>query len=107
VNRRLVCKSVAAVLSVLLLAGCQSRTAPPITESFLRAGIRQNANARTLTEGRRVFLNRCIQCHALPKVAKYDPPRLKAILAIMSGRASLSPKQHDAVVKYLLTVRSQ
>lgn len=92
---------------MVLLGGCQSWTAPPITESFLRAGVRQNADASTLTEGRRVYLNRCVQCHALPRVAKYDPPRLKAILAIMSDRASLSPEQHDAVLKYLLTVRSQ
>ena len=106
-NRRLVYGSVAVALEVILLGGCQSRTAPPITASFLKAGARQKADARTLTEGRRVYVNRCVQCHALPMVAKYDPPRLKAILAIMSGRASLSPEQHDAVQKYLLTVRSQ
>ena len=96
-----------ALLGVVLLGGCQSRTAPPITDSFLRAGVRQKADAQTLTLGRRVYVNRCIQCHALPQVAKYDPPRLKAIVAIMSKRASLSPEQHDAVLKYLLTVRSQ
>lgn len=106
-NRRLVYVSFTVALGASLLAGCQSRTAPPITASFLRAGARQNADARTLTEGRRVYLNRCIQCHALPDVAKYNPPRLKAIVAVMSGRASLSPEQRDAVLKYLLTVRSQ
>ena len=106
-NLRLIGGSVAAILGAVLVGSCQSGTAPPITESFLRAGVRHNANSRTLTQGRAVYVNRCVQCHALPNVAKYDPPRLKAILRIMAGRASLSPEQHDAVLKYLLTARSQ
>ncbi|HKP93405.1 MAG TPA: hypothetical protein VJS88_05870 [Chthoniobacterales bacterium] len=93
----------------LFLGGCEttSTSAPPITASFLRAGIRQHADAATLTEGRRLYLNRCIQCHALPAVAEYDPAGLKAVVAKMSGRANLTEAQHEAVLKYLLTVRSQ
>jgi mono/diheme cytochrome c family protein len=108
-KRRLFYRSIAAAVAIVL-GGCQSdlsSTAPPITAAFVQTGIRQKANAATLTEGRRVYLNRCIQCHALPHVAKYDPERLKRILAVMSKRASLTPEQHDAVLKYLLTVRSQ
>ena len=95
--------------TALFLAGCETTppAAPPISASFLRAGIRQHADATTLTEGRRLFLNRCIQCHALPSAADYDPPRLRAIVASMSGRANLTDAQHEAVLKYLLTVRSQ
>jgi mono/diheme cytochrome c family protein len=105
----LLCASIAALVAIVL-AGCQSdlsSTAPAITTAFVQAGARQNADAPTLTEGRRVYLNRCIQCHALPHVAKYDPVRLKRIVAVMSERASLTPEQHDAVLKYLLTARSQ
>jgi mono/diheme cytochrome c family protein len=92
----------------LFLSGCESSpaVAPPITASFLRAGVRQHADGPTLTEGRRLYLNRCIQCHALPQVAKYDPERLTVIVAKMAGRANLSEEQHDAVLKYLLTMRS-
>ena len=106
---RLFCGSIAIGLAALF-AGCQSNLsscAPPITASFIRAGVREKSDARTLTQGRAVFLNRCIQCHALPEVSKYDPPRLTAIVAKMSGRANMNPEQHDAVLKYLLTVRSQ
>jgi mono/diheme cytochrome c family protein len=109
-NRRLVCAYLGAVLALALLGACQanlSSAAPAVTASFLRAGARQGADSQTLTEGRRVYVNRCIQCHALPHVSKYDAPRLKAILAIMSRRASLTAEQHEAVLKYLLTVRSQ
>lgn len=108
-KRQLLCRAITAGLAFVLV-GCQSdlsSTAPPVTAAFVQAGIRQHADATTLTEGRRVYLNRCIQCHALPHVARYDPPRLTRILAVMSARASLTPEQHDAVLKYLLTARSQ
>jgi len=42
-----------------------------------------------------------------PRVARFDPPRLTAIVGKMSGRANMSPAQHEAVLKYLLTVRAQ
>ncbi len=92
----------------LLLEGCESgsSSAPPITAPLVRAGIRQNAEARRLTEGRLVFLSRCIECHALPQIEKYTPDRLREIVATMSGRASLSADEHDAALKYLLTIRS-
>jgi mono/diheme cytochrome c family protein len=108
-NRRAICGCAALVLCAFLLGSCEtgSPSAPPITAAFVRAGARENADARTLAQGRSLLLNRCIQCHALPEVSKYDPPRLTAIVAKMSGRANMNPEQHDAVLKYLLTVRSQ
>ena len=100
--------SIALVLAAALLAGCQSNLvlAPPLGPAFIRAGVRENADERTLSQGRILFLNRCIQCHALPEVARFDAPRLTAIVAKMSGRANLSVEQHEAVLKYLLTARS-
>ncbi|MFL6588900.1 MAG: c-type cytochrome [Chthoniobacterales bacterium] len=108
-NARLVIGFALLAASVLLLDGCESTPAiaPPVTASFLRAGLRQHADGPTLAEGRRLYLNRCIQCHALPHVTKYDPERLTAIVAKMAGRANLSEQQHDAVLKYLLTTRAQ
>lgn len=103
------CGCALLALCALLLGGCESTllSAPPITASFIRAGVRENADAPTLAQGRSLFLNRCLQCHALPEVSRFDPPRLTAIVAKMSGRANMNPEQHDAVLKYLLTVRSQ
>ena len=104
-----ICGGAALAVCALLLGGCETTlsSAPPITASFIRAGRRQDADARILVQGRSLFLNRCIQCHALPEVSRFDPPRLTAIVAKMSGRANLNPEQHDAVLKYLLTVGSQ
>jgi mono/diheme cytochrome c family protein len=72
----------------------------------VRAGVRQKADAPTLAAGRSVYLHRCIQCHALPDVSRFSPPRLTAVVANMSHRANLNPEQHEAVLKYLLTIRS-
>jgi len=92
----------------LLLAGCESipSNAPPISAALLRAGTREHASGEVLAEGRSLFLNRCIQCHALPEIHQYSAERLREVLGTMSGRANLSASQHDAVLKYLLTVRS-
>lgn len=95
-------------LFALSLAGCETTVtnAPPITAPLLRAGVRQHADPRALTEGRSILLNRCIQCHAPPEVAKFSPDRLRRIVATMSDRAHLGPAEQEAVLKYLLTVRS-
>ena len=43
---------------------------------------------------------------ALPDVRYYSAPRLTAIVEKMSRKAQMTPEQHDAVLKYLLTIRS-
>jgi mono/diheme cytochrome c family protein len=104
-----VCASIVLGFGAALWAGCQSNLslAPSVSPAFIRAGARENADERTLAQGRTLFLNRCIQCHALPEVARFDASELTTIVAKMSGRANLSPKQHEAVLKYLLTARAR
>ena len=99
---------IALASCALLLNSCASTpsSAPPITASLIRAGVREKADAPTLAAGRSLFLNRCIQCHALPAVSGFSPPRLTSIVAEMSGRANLNREQHEALLKYLLTIRS-
>ena len=95
-------------LCAIVLAGCETTAtnAPPITASLVRAAVRQQADAQVLAEGRSTFVNRCNQCHALPKVGKLSPARLRRVIASMSNRACLGPAEKDALVKYLFTVRS-
>jgi mono/diheme cytochrome c family protein len=89
----------------VVLSSCETnlKSAPPVTAALARG----KTNESTLAEGRKVFLNRCINCHALPDLARYDSARIPRIVGWMSGRAHLSPEQHDALVKYLLAVKSQ
>lgn len=100
----------ASLLTVaLFLVSCEAplKNAPPVTVAFVQAGRHQKADERTLAEGRKVFLNRCIPCHALPDVARYDSSRIPRFVHWMSGRARLTSDQQDALTKYLLTVKSQ
>lgn len=100
----------ACLLSVaVLLTSCESylKSAPQVTVAFVEAGRRQKTDEQTLLEGRKVFLNRCILCHALPEVSRYPSARIPGIVGWMSGRAKLTPEQKDALIRYLLTVKSQ
>ena len=66
----------------------------------------QQLEDSVLTAGRSLYLNNCNRCHALPDVRYYSAPRLTAIVAKMSRKAQMTPEQHDAVLKYLQTVRA-
>ena len=106
-NRFLV--AITAPVCAVILAGCETslKSVPPVTAAFVRAGREEIADARTLEAGRKVFLNRCIACHALPDVTRQDSARIPRVVGWMSSRARLTPEQHEALVKYLLTVRAQ
>jgi mono/diheme cytochrome c family protein len=66
----------------------------------------QQLEDTALIAGRTVYFNNCNRCHALPDVRYYSEPRLTAIVDKMSRKAQLSTDQHDAVMKYLQTVRA-
>ena len=66
----------------------------------------QQLEDTVLTAGRTVYLNNCNRCHVLPDVRYYSAPRLTAIIDKMSRKAQLTAEQHDAVLKYLQTVRA-
>jgi mono/diheme cytochrome c family protein len=65
----------------------------------------QQLEDSVVTTGRSLYLNNCNRCHVLPDVRPYSAPRLTAIIDKMSRKAQMTPEQHDAVLKYLLTVR--
>lgn len=92
----------------LILVSCETtvNSAPPVTAAFVRAGVREKADARTLEEGRNVFLNRCIACHALPDVRHYDSDRIPRVVGSMAPRANLNSEQTHALLKYLVTVKA-
>jgi len=99
-------KRVAGAVSLLLLAafqGCEttSSTAPAVTPAM--AG--KTNSVQQLTEGRQLFVSRCIDCHSLPPIAKYSAQQWPALVDKMSGRAHLKPNQRDAVVAYLLAAK--
>jgi mono/diheme cytochrome c family protein len=79
-------------------SGSTSFSAPPVTP--------EKPADDPHSAGRSLYLNSCNRCHALPDVRSYSAPRLTAIVAKMSRKAKMTPEQHDAVLNYLLTLRS-
>jgi len=78
-----------------------------MTHEVVRAGERAHVDERTLREGRSLFVSRCIECHTLPVVSRYDPVAWPWLVDNMAHRASLKPAEREALVAYLLAVRAQ
>jgi mono/diheme cytochrome c family protein len=105
-------QSVCVALFIWLFWGCQSDSytpPPPVTSQMLAASIRKqsHANVAVLREGRTLFVRRCIECHTLPAVRHYRTDEWPGIVSSMSHRASLKPAEREAIVAYILAVRSQ
>jgi hypothetical protein len=92
-----------------LVVGCEStRFAPPVvTSKMATAGKGSQVNVATLEEGRQLFVHRCIECHTLPVVQRYDAVAWPWLINDMSARANLRPAEREALVAYILAVRAQ
>jgi hypothetical protein len=105
-------QSLFVVLFIGLFCGCQSDSygpPPPVTAQMLPASVMKesHANLAMLREGRRLFVHRCIECHTLPPVWHYRTDEWPGIVSSMAHRASLKPAEREAIVAYILAVRSQ
>jgi mono/diheme cytochrome c family protein len=97
-----------ALICIFGSFGCQSSVSPaPMTHEVVRAGARAHVDEGTLREGRTLFVSRCIECHTLPLVSRYDAVAWPWLVDDMAHRASLKPADRDAVVAYILAVRAQ
>ena len=56
----------------------------------------------TLAAGRKVFVSRCIECHALPEIAAHPATAWPGLVQRMAKRADLTPTEHDALLAYIL-----
>jgi hypothetical protein len=91
------------LLSMLLsFSGCETTKPPAVTEAMARGG----ASQERLTEGRALFVSRCIDCHSLPPITKYSAEEWPGLVGKMSGRAHLSADQKESVIAYILAARS-
>jgi hypothetical protein len=105
-------QSVCVALFIWLFWGCQSDSytpPPPVTSQMVAASVKEKAyaNLAILGEGRTLFVHRCIECHTLPPPWRYRTDEWPGIVSSMSHRASLKPAEREAIVAYILAVRSQ
>jgi hypothetical protein len=94
------------VVLACLLASCESTNyVPPVTPQMATVKGR-HLDVATLREGRTLLVHRCIECHTLPPLWHYSVEDWPNIVNSMSHRASLKPAERDAIVSYILAVRS-
>lgn len=98
---------VGVAFCILAHAGCESGSYAPMTPAVVRAGARAHVDETVLREGRTLFVSRCIECHTLPIVHRYDAAAWPWLVDDMSARAGLKRSERDAVVAYILAVRAQ
>jgi len=90
-----------------LLVSCESiNYVPPVTSQMTTAKKGQHVDLAMLREGRTLFVHRCIECHTLPVLWRYSTEDWPGIVDSMSHRASLKPAEREAIVAYVLAVRS-
>ena len=89
------------------LLACQlTNYVPPVTPQMVAATSGRRVDVATLREGRRLLVHRCIECHTLPSLWQYAVEEWPNVVNGMSHRASLKPAERDAIVAYILAVRS-
>jgi len=101
-------KTLGLLVVVACLAGCESLNyVPPATPQMAAATKGRPVNAALLQKGRTLLVHRCIECHTLPPLWHYKTEDWPEIVNSMAPRASLKPADRDAIVAYILAVRSQ
>jgi hypothetical protein len=101
-------KILCLLVVVACLVACQSLNyVPPATPQMAAAIKGRPVNVALLQKGRTLLVHRCIECHTLPPLWHYKTEDWPEILNSMAHRASLNPADRDAIVAYILAVRSQ
>jgi len=98
--------SIFVVLACLLVSCESTNYMPPVTSQMTTAKKGQHVDLAMLREGRTLFVHRCIECHTLPVLWRYSTEDWPGIVDSMSHRASLKPAEREAIVAYVLAVRS-
>lgn len=94
------------VVLACLLASCElTNFVPRVTSQMASVKKGQHVDLAMLREGRTLFVHRCIECHTLPVLWRYNTEDWPAIVNSMSHRASLKPAERDAIIAYILAVR--
>ena len=101
-------KILGLLVVVACLVACESINYVPPANPQMAAAIKgRPVNVALLQKGRTLLVHRCIECHTLPPLWHYKIEDWPEIVNSMAHRASLKPADRDAIVAYILAVRSQ
>jgi hypothetical protein len=99
----------AAMICLVDFNSCETTSfaPPPVTAELAREGTGQHGDIATLREGRTLFVSRCIECHTLPAVSSHSAQEWPRLIDEMAGRANLKPTEREAVLAYILALRTR
>lgn len=83
-----------------LNASFEERTSPPVTPAFLAAA-KVSTPRQALEEGRRLYTNRCTECHDLEMLESRSVSAWEKMVAGMSRRANLTEAERARIMDYL------
>lgn len=95
------------VVLACLFASCELTNYVPPVSSRMVARKQQHVDLAMLSQGRTLFAHRCIECHTLPPLWHYRTDDWPDVVNSMSHRAALTPAERDAIIAYIVAVRSQ
>jgi len=100
------------ISTLLVVAAClfaceSANYVPRVTPQMAATKTGRHPDIATLQQGRTLLIRRCIECHTLPPLWHYRIEDWPGIVDSMSHRASLKPAQREAIIAYILAVRSQ
>ena len=99
---RWLCLIASASIIALFIVSCANfAPAPEISPALVANARLDRADAQTLSQGRALFVSRCLECHTLPSVTKHSPNQWPHLVSRMSGRANLTASEKEAITAYL------
>ena len=92
---------------IALFCSCELAryNAPPVINST--SATSRDVDLATLQRGRRLYAQRCIECHVLPPVWRYSANEWPRLVDSMAQRAALKPPERDAIVAYIRAARGE
>lgn len=92
-------KPTIVIILLLAFAACTTQIYVP---SEANVNKRQTASLEELTQGHKLFGDKCGRCHKLPNPPKYNSDQWTKILEKMGPKAKLDKSQVDLVYKYVV-----
>jgi mono/diheme cytochrome c family protein len=87
----------------LLISACATNSfvPPPVSPTLIDRAQLDHATPQQLAAGRQLFASRCLECHTLPSVTKYQRDEWPHLVRRMSARANLTAGEENSIVAYL------
>lgn len=96
---------VAFALAFSLIVSCTvSLPVPTDEDALLAKSLVGETNLHELTEGRKLYGDRCGNCHRLYSPVAFSPARWEKEIYKMKDEAKLDEQEYGLITKYLLTM---